>query len=104
MGSTGSIGTQTLQIVDEFPDQFKVVALSAGRNLELLVDEKTVEFLASDGYEPQYGARPLKRVLRRKLENPLATELLEERFDGVRSVRVTRSEKEEDTLKFIAEN
>ncbi|MXY18908.1 MAG: 1-deoxy-D-xylulose-5-phosphate reductoisomerase, partial [Synechococcus sp. SB0664_bin_36] len=36
LGSTGSIGTQTLQIAAEFPEQFKVVALSAGRNLGLL--------------------------------------------------------------------
>ena len=36
LGSTGSIGTQTLEIVEDFPDQFRVVALSAGRNLSLL--------------------------------------------------------------------
>jgi len=36
LGSTGSIGAQTLQIAAEFPEQFKVVALSAGRNLDLL--------------------------------------------------------------------
>jgi 1-deoxy-D-xylulose-5-phosphate reductoisomerase len=39
LGSTGSIGTQTLEIVDDFPDQFRVVALSAGRNLSLLVSQ-----------------------------------------------------------------
>ena len=39
LGSTGSIGTQTLQIAEEFPDQFRVVALTAGRNLELLVEQ-----------------------------------------------------------------
>ena len=37
LGSTGSIGTQTLEIVEEFPDRFRVVALTAGNNLELLV-------------------------------------------------------------------
>ena len=36
LGSTGSIGTQTLQIAEEFPEQFRVVALSAGRNLDVL--------------------------------------------------------------------
>ena len=35
LGSTGSIGTQTLQIAEEFPEQFRVVALTAGRNLKL---------------------------------------------------------------------
>ena len=39
LGSTGSIGTQTLQIAEEFPEQFRVVSLTAGRNLELLVKQ-----------------------------------------------------------------
>ena len=39
LGSTGSIGTQTLEIAQEFPEQFKVVALTAGRNLALLVEQ-----------------------------------------------------------------
>ena len=39
LGSTGSIGTQTLQIAEEFPEQFRVVALTAGRNLDLLVQQ-----------------------------------------------------------------
>ena len=39
LGSTGSIGTQTLEIVQDFPDQFRVVALTAGRNLALLVEQ-----------------------------------------------------------------
>ena len=39
LGSTGSIGTQTLELAEEFPDRFKVVALTAGNNLDLLVDQ-----------------------------------------------------------------
>ena len=39
LGSTGSIGTQTLEIAQECPDQFKVVALTAGNNLDLLIDQ-----------------------------------------------------------------
>jgi 1-deoxy-D-xylulose-5-phosphate reductoisomerase len=39
LGSTGSIGTQTLEIVEAFPDRFRVVALTANRNLELLVEQ-----------------------------------------------------------------
>ncbi len=39
LGSTGSIGTQTLQIAKEFPNQFKVVALTAGKNLDLLIKQ-----------------------------------------------------------------
>ncbi|WP_320664816.1 1-deoxy-D-xylulose-5-phosphate reductoisomerase [Prochlorococcus sp. MIT 1223] len=36
LGSTGSIGTQTLEIAEEFPEKFNVVALAAGKNLDLL--------------------------------------------------------------------
>ncbi len=39
LGSTGSIGTQTLQLAEEFPDRFGVVALTAGRNLALLSEQ-----------------------------------------------------------------
>ncbi|KAK4362356.1 hypothetical protein RND71_017597 [Anisodus tanguticus] len=39
VGSTGSIGTQTLDIVSENPDKFRVVALSAGSNVTLLADQ-----------------------------------------------------------------
>tara|TARA_Y100001968_G_scaffold333609_1_gene397614 strand:- start:990 stop:2216 length:1227 start_codon:yes stop_codon:yes gene_type:complete len=39
LGSTGSIGTQTLEIAQEFPDQFNVVAISAGKNLDLLLQQ-----------------------------------------------------------------
>ncbi|GBF99000.1 1-deoxy-D-xylulose 5-phosphate reductoisomerase [Raphidocelis subcapitata] len=39
LGSTGSIGTQTLDIIAEFPDKFKLVALAAGSNVELLAEQ-----------------------------------------------------------------
>jgi 1-deoxy-D-xylulose-5-phosphate reductoisomerase len=39
LGSTGSIGTQTLDIIAEFPDKFKLVALAAGGNVELLAQQ-----------------------------------------------------------------
>ena len=39
LGSTGSIGTQTLDIAAEHPDQFQIVALAAGRNIELLAQQ-----------------------------------------------------------------
>lgn len=39
LGSTGSIGTQTLDIVRQFPDRFNVALLAAGRNVELLIEQ-----------------------------------------------------------------
>jgi len=78
--------------------------LLAEQGLELRVDQSAIEILALQGYEPEYGARPLRRVLRRQLENPLATQLLEEQFKGVRAVRVKTSNKESESLEFFAEN
>ena len=72
-------------------------ALLAEQQLELVVEESVVAGLAEQGYEPEYGARPLRRVLRRQIENPLATELLAERFSGARGVRVEPG----DPLRFV---
>ena len=50
------------------------------RKLELEVSEAAKELLAEEGWDPAYGARPLKRAIQRLVENPLALELLEGRF------------------------
>ena len=67
----------------------ELASLLAEQRLELRVDEAVVDSLAAQGYEPEYGARPLRRVLRRQIENPLATELLEDHFAGAWGVRVS---------------
>ena len=66
-----------------------LAALLREQGLELEVDGAVASWLARQAYEPEYGARPLRRLLRRSIENPLATELLEERFLGASAVRVT---------------
>ncbi|TWT48402.1 ATP-dependent chaperone ClpB [Botrimarina hoheduenensis] len=48
----------------------------ARAGLNLVVSEAARQAIANEGYEPAYGARPLKRVIQQRLENPLATELL----------------------------
>jgi ATP-dependent Clp protease ATP-binding subunit ClpB len=58
----------------------------------LQVEEAVVAWLARESYDPEYGARPLRRLLRRKLENPLATALLEEQFSAARGVLVEMTE------------
>ncbi len=47
--------------------------------LSLKVGPEARAFLAEEGYDPVYGARPLKRAIRRRLENPLSTYILEEK-------------------------
>jgi ATP-dependent Clp protease ATP-binding subunit ClpB len=52
-------------------------ALLVDRKITLEVDRKALDWLASEGYDPVYGARPLKRVIQRSLQNPLAGLILE---------------------------
>jgi ATP-dependent Clp protease ATP-binding subunit ClpB len=54
-----------------------LVALLADRKITPQLDEKARSWLASAGYDPVFGARPLKRVIQRNLQNPLATMILE---------------------------
>ena len=57
--------------------------LLADRKIEIALDNKAREWLAQAGYDPVYGARPLKRVIQRRLQDPLAEMLLEGRIaDG----------------------
>jgi ATP-dependent Clp protease ATP-binding subunit ClpB len=50
--------------------------LLVARKITLKVDDQAKVWLANTGYDPVYGARPLKRVIQRELQNPLATMLL----------------------------
>ena len=76
----------------------ELAGLLAEQQLRLVVTEPVVQALAHQGYEPEYGARPLRRVLRRRIENPLASELLAERFAGMGGVRVELGDA--DSLRF----
>jgi ATP-dependent Clp protease ATP-binding subunit ClpA len=80
----------------------ELAALLADQQLGLEVDPGVVTALARQGYEPEYGARPLRRVLRRMIENPLATALLEERFAQAGLVRVEPGETPQAPLQFTA--
>jgi ATP-dependent Clp protease ATP-binding subunit ClpB len=69
----------------------------AEKDYELKIDEPAVEFLAETGFDPVYGARPLKRAIQQYLENPLASELLAGKFMPGKPIHVKRTG---DTLKF----
>jgi ATP-dependent Clp protease ATP-binding subunit ClpB len=66
----------------------KLFKLLADRKIELKIDGKALQWLANRGYDPVYGARPLKRVIQRSLQNPLATQLLEGRIHDGDTVEV----------------
>ncbi|WP_041794760.1 ATP-dependent chaperone ClpB [Pararhodospirillum photometricum] len=62
------------------------------RKMALEIDPQARDWLAEHGYDPAYGARPLKRVLQRALENPLATMVLDGRLVDGDTVRVSANE------------
>jgi ATP-dependent Clp protease ATP-binding subunit ClpB len=67
--------------------------LLADRKVTLEVDAAAMAWLGNAGYDPVYGARPLKRVIQRELQNPLAQAILEGRIPDGSTVRVTASDK-----------
>jgi len=68
--------------------QLRVEARLAERGLRLELTDAAKELLAEAGWDPTYGARPLKRAIQRLLENPLALRLLEGEFTEGDVVRV----------------
>lgn len=50
------------------------------RDLQLEVSKAAIDHIAKMGYDPIYGARPLKRTIQQELENPIAKDMLEEKF------------------------
>jgi ATP-dependent Clp protease ATP-binding subunit ClpA len=78
----------------------ELTSLLAEQGLSLAVEDGVADALARQGYEPEYGARPLRRVLRRQVENPLATQLLEERFAGATGVCIAVGGSDGEPLRF----
>ena len=62
------------------------------RGLEIELTPEAEIWLANEGYDPAYGARPLKRVIQRKLQDPLAMAVLEGRFADGDVVKVSVGE------------
>lgn len=58
------------------------------RGLLLEVSEEAATYLAHEDYDPEFGARPLRRVLKRRVEDPLAMAILEGRFSSGETVKV----------------
>jgi ATP-dependent Clp protease ATP-binding subunit ClpB len=58
------------------------------KGIELDVTETALDEIASEGYDPTYGARPLKRVIQQRIQNPLAVELLKREFEEGSRVKI----------------
>ena len=55
--------------------------------LSLEVTDAAIDQIAESGYDPTYGARPLKRVIQREIQNPLATSILKAQYDEGTTIR-----------------
>jgi ATP-dependent Clp protease ATP-binding subunit ClpC len=79
----------------------KVFQRLKSRNLELILDESAKEFLVTKGFDPVYGARPMRRSVERHLEDPLAEELLKGNLHEGEAVRVSLDQDNKDKLLFV---
>ncbi|NTW50224.1 MAG: ATP-dependent Clp protease ATP-binding subunit, partial [Chlorobiales bacterium] len=92
----------------EKDDIFKIIDISAEKLFKRIRDmgisieltKRAKEFLVTKGYDPQFGARPLRRALQRYVEEPLAEEMLKGKF-GEGSVVKIKYEKKSDALIFV---
>jgi ATP-dependent Clp protease ATP-binding subunit ClpB len=57
---------------------------------KIVISDDALSLLAESGYDPVYGARPLKRSIQQKLENPLAEELLSGKFSPAQEIKIDR--------------
>ena len=71
------------------------------KKIQLLIDEAAKEFLINEGYDPNFGARPLRRAIQRHVEDALAEEVLKGRFPGGGSIRIRNTDQ---GLAFESEN
>ena len=74
----------------------------ADRGIKFVLEDAALDWLAGEGYDPQFGARPLQRVIQNKLQNPLAEALLVGEFDEGDEIAV-KLDKGRDRLSMAAE-
>jgi ATP-dependent Clp protease ATP-binding subunit ClpB len=70
----------------------RVADLLNERGFDLEVSQKAIEYLTEVGYDPDFGARPLKRAIQRELQDPLALKILSGDFLEGESIRVERGD------------
>ena len=71
----------------------RVERLLADRRMSIVLDASATHWLAERGYDPVYGARPLKRIIQRELQNPLAQQILEGRIPDGSTVHVSAGDR-----------
>jgi ATP-dependent Clp protease ATP-binding subunit ClpC len=79
----------------------RVSRLARGQGIELTFDESVVNRLADIGYQPEYGARELKRRIKSEIENKLATEILSGNISEGANLKISYNAKDGITLKAV---
>ena len=70
------------------------------KGIQISIDEKAKQWISREGYDPIYGARPLKRLIQKKLYNAIANELLQVKNQEISRIKVSLSE---DQFKLVTE-
>lgn len=86
---------QLSKIVDIQMDYLR--NLLKDQELEFVITDEAKEFLATQGFNPVYGARPLKRIIRQQVENPLSKLILAQKFLKSDKIKI---DVDNDKLKF----
>jgi ATP-dependent Clp protease ATP-binding subunit ClpC len=68
-------------------------------DLEIVLSDEAKEFLATEGYDKEFGARPLRRSIQRLLEDPLSEELLQGKYKAGSTIIISLNT-EDNTLEF----
>ena len=85
---------KAVDLVDECAS-LQIQALNkrlAARNLSIQLDKDAMAYLAEKGYDPGFGARPLKRVIQQEIENPLSMAVLKGDFEKGTVIRFNRTD------------
>jgi ATP-dependent Clp protease ATP-binding subunit ClpC len=88
-----------IQIVDL--EVAKVIQRIKAKDILLILEESAKEFIIEKGYDPLYGARPMRRAVERYLEDPLAEELLRGNIKTHENIHVKR---DGDKLAFVSQS
>ena len=58
------------------------------KNMKIFINKKVKDYLIEKGFDEKYGARPLRRILQKEIEDPLSMEILKRRFKEKDSISV----------------
>ncbi|PIR43954.1 hypothetical protein COV23_02540, partial [Candidatus Wolfebacteria bacterium CG10_big_fil_rev_8_21_14_0_10_31_9] len=75
------------KIVDIQLEEFKKKLKS--RNLEVIVDNSTKKYIAENGFDPDFGARPIKRLIQKAILDQLADRLIKGEFSHVKKIKIS---------------